>query len=691
VYGRDGVATAARSKTFVVADGMARSLIVVLSEDAFAVAGIVVQRRPTASGVAVEFDSDTGMLRAQYELCSTATRATVSWIRTEPGRQPQVVTLGRCRQVAPEDGGCAYRINVVPASCDGDVGEAVTSPPVAVEEAWLPLTDAELVQFEMPEAVVEGVPVVIAFPRSRQIEMRDVALVRVDRPIPRRCDFGWTCNGARIASDAPDCRCFTPRKAHIGKTLAIELRDRIRDRTVAVHKLPVVIAARPTVTGVELALDCSNETTGVYTVKVVGQYSGGIEGESRITWYSEKQPPPFSESRKTSQKPERNVIDKATGKSWIFEAESRDTYISVDYTPVREDGEEGTPVHAGPIRIPAVATVEASEARIVLNANCTELSCILKQGGAGWLSYSWAHSVDGEFTRLGNKNTLHEITAADLKNNLCCVLDGLDETGKRKKRAIVPIHPPLCEQLTPKINSARIVPVNRGKDEIPSHASSDLIRRDVVGREQEVILDYRGPRKTTVVTWFRKTEDGLQEIFEGQKYTRPYTDCGHEVSAKVTVTARASFDRTLLYTLEEMTNPILVNIEDPLLVRFASAMKRAGKGQFDAVLFTGEAAILMIENKEGRTQLSIRLGRTVMHTSEIQDIKVEPCEGETGSVIVHGTHRYRTELSITAKKTSVKQEFSPTQARDLFILAVQAFQSSSAEPRTTARKNATRL
>jgi hypothetical protein len=159
-----------------------------------------------------------------------------------------------------------------------------------------------------------------------------------------------------------------------------------------------------------------------------------------------------------------------------------------------------------------------------------------------------------------------------------------------------------------------------------------------LGQNRKKVLDSHGPPKTVIVQWLRETNGNWQQIVEGETYTIQDADCGRPLCAKVIVTTQRSLMGES-FTTETLTQACLVAPTDPLLVRFASTMKHAGEAQFEGLLITGDSALLSIEEQEGNAQFSIKLERTVLHTSEIQDANVELCDNESNSVIVTGSRQ----------------------------------------------------
>jgi hypothetical protein len=260
------------------------------------------------------------------------------------------------------------------------------------------------------------------------------------------------------------------------------------------------------------------------------------------------------------------------------------------------------------MKIPATQTIKMIQEKIVLNAACTKVSCVFKTDGVGWFTYSWAHQVNNQLIRLPGKNTVHHLTVADLQNDLCCVVDGMNEVGVRRKSRIIKIDPPLREQLKPKIVSAKIKPVNE------LMAKEDRNQNCVIGTEQKIVLDYRGPPKTVIVQWLRETNGDWQHIFEGETYTIQDADCGRQLCAKVIVTTQRSLMGES-FTTETLTDACLVAPTDPLLLRFASTMKRAGRGQFEGLLIAGDSL-----------SLSIKLERILIRESIFSFVRMSPIQ-----------------------------------------------------------------
>jgi hypothetical protein len=155
---------------------------------------------------------------------------------------------------------------------NGTEGKSITSQAVSIEEAWLSLNEIELIQFKVPETIIENV---VTFPYARPIEGKNALIIQLDQPLPRHYALAWICDGKQVAEG----RSFIPRKTDIGKILGIKIRDRIRFRMIVVHELPPVTPSQPTIADVKLKLECTDESRAPYTVNIQGQYSGGTEGE----------------------------------------------------------------------------------------------------------------------------------------------------------------------------------------------------------------------------------------------------------------------------------------------------------------------------------------------------------------------------------------------------------------------------
>jgi hypothetical protein len=683
LYGPDNIGFKENTKTFEVVTGMSGTLLVVSGPGWFAIAGEIVPKWPTVSNVSILFDATSGLLKPQYDLeAGDESRTEFQWIKSQDGQPARVVDLKQCHSLSSDDSNSSYQVIVIPWSERGDAGEGVCSAPVEIEDAWLPVSPTEVYDITIPDRLTEDVLCFIEFPGSRETapEGKECTILRLNRPVPRRYEFLWNCEGKCLTEG----RSFTPRTSDIGMPISLELHDRIRSVVISSWDLPSVTPEILIVENVQLAVERAEKTLHFFTIKVSAKYSRGKDRRYSIRWFAQE-----------SNRP-KELIEESSVKRKTFRARNSDLSVWVEYTPINSIGEREKTVQSNKVTIPAIGPIQIPEAKptaepkIVLNADFTEVSCIVSPEEAGRTVYSWAYRVDGRFQRLPGKNVPHRLIAEDLASDLCCVLDVLDEYGKRRTRTSIDIDPPLAQRFTPKIHSAVIRPVGIDKDKKGARKKEGQDVQYAVGGEQEVILVYEGPPKTVAVQWFRQLTDGAwRHISDDEKYTLTEDDRNHQVCARVRVATRSRVLSEPL-TAELDTDPISVVgpvDEEAVLMGMARSMRRIGRAKFDAKLLGGESIVLAIEGHDHRARISIKLGLTVLHTSEVQGVTVKEGSARPSSCILSGTHGYRTEVILEPKKMLGGLDFSPVQARTLFIMTVRAFSSASVDKRESTKKS----
>jgi hypothetical protein len=169
------------------------------------------------------------------------------------------------------------------------------------------------------------------------------------------------------------------------------------------------------------------------------------------------------------------------------------------------------------------------------------------------------------------------------------------------------------------------------------------------------------------VQWESSSGDGnWKTIYEGEVFRPSYSERGLEIRATVSCLAAAPIFDQSITTGEFATNSIRVTKPDQTVKRFASAMKRTGRAQFDATLKTGENASASFEGG----QLVLRKGNSLMMRAPVSVVQVDV----KGSILVlKSTHGYETELMFAEKVMAGGMRFKAEQVRDLFIETLSAF------------------
>lgn len=106
-----------------------------------------------------------------------------------------------------------------------------------------------------------------------------------------------------------------------------------------------------------------------------GDYSGGVEGESEIEWFSS----PFKSGPFT-------LLHTGSQRNLLLTADEHDNYIKVKYTPIRSDGKRGNPVETQPqVRIQMAPnmrsalrnSIEGAKAEFEVKNGKTGAPCVL--------------------------------------------------------------------------------------------------------------------------------------------------------------------------------------------------------------------------------------------------------------------------------------------------------------------------
>lgn len=106
-----------------------------------------------------------------------------------------------------------------------------------------------------------------------------------------------------------------------------------------------------------------------------GDYSGGLEGESKIEWFSSSfKNGPFT------------LLNSGSQRNLLLTADENDNYIKVQYTPIRSDGKRGNPVETQPqVRIQMAPnmsstlrnSIEGAKAEFEVKNGTTGAPCML--------------------------------------------------------------------------------------------------------------------------------------------------------------------------------------------------------------------------------------------------------------------------------------------------------------------------
>jgi hypothetical protein len=318
--------------------------------------------------------------------------------------------------------------------------------------------------------------------------------------------------------------------------------------------------------------------------------------------------------------------------------------------------------------------LKISEATMVVNPQCTHITCQTKTEGRGRISYRWAYTVGGERQLTEQTSDTYHIDRNDFTDSLHCILQTFGPDDEPGEERIVDLDEPTKKRLKPIVKGS-IQTVDRALR--PAKGQTEFR----VGQQLQLVIDYQGPPMVSNSIRWERSSDGQEwaSVSEGCSYLVVRADQGKQLRAAFRITTAA------IESAEAVAGPVQIADDNPIVRRVASTMKRSGKAVFDAVLLTGQPVVIVVEGQPGRATMAIRQGPSETFKSPIRDLTAEAA-GEC-SVVLRGRLGYRTEIAIAHKKTTAGIEFPPPDARDLFIQVMDAFKRDETQ-QGTKRKTA---
>jgi hypothetical protein len=482
-------------------------------------------------------------------------------------------------------------------------------------------------------------------------------------PLPKRCRIVWVIQGRVLAEGET----FTPKRPDYGHEITVEVRDRIREQAIAQCQLSPVARRAPEIQNVRVVVESSQPFVAA---SVQASFIGGVEGSSVITWFVGRTP--------TSGK----VIE-TSARKWIDVAPHfAGRFLWCTYLPVNDCNEQGAPATAAPITLPRLPTADSiiKKCLIELNPEYTELHCLATAEGSIPLRFTWAYRVGDGHTAIGTQDRVHVITARDIDQDVCCVVEARKE-GSRPVQTVAYMEPPLADRIRPRIAAATIRTVaDRSNKRVVDPPP-------VLGHELEVVYDYVGPPLSRVsIVWERENNKTWQTLFKGDRYIPSGSDLHQSLRVVVIAIGRIAAIAEDLQSSPYESKPVVIQ-PSPLFERLASTLKRSGKTNFAATLITGESVVVCLEGQDAKAQFVLRSGDTVLHKSDLSRISVNLLESSPNGVTVNAGYGYHTQLSIERKRLPSGADFPPGQARDLFLETIRQF-ARTVKKSPAARKRA---
>eukprot|EP00897_Mesotaenium_endlicherianum_P001273 jgi/Mesen1/1173/ME000124S00209 len=293
---------------------------------------------------------------------------------------------------------------------------------------------------------------------------------------------------------------FRPKQEDVGSRIAFRYTpvssDGLIGAAVTVFTARVAFALPPKVEGV--TLEGQFEEGSV--VRVRGEYSGGHEGPSRILWLKSRSIDddiPFSSLEQ--------LQPEGTSKELRVPPEAAEYYLVAKYTPVRSDGEAGTPAYAiGPHLVtvlpPSVGGLNITGGYVEgaqLTASYQYVGGLQGKSECGWRRHKEEEDEEGSPIEETAGKLEYVVSKGDIGHFIsfhCTPVREDGEVGARKSvRSTIRVLPGL-----PRISKLRI----SGQ---PAEGSELRVNKDYFG----------GDEGASTIQWYLTKPDGARREIKG--------------------------------------------------------------------------------------------------------------------------------------------------------------------------------
>lgn len=731
VVTQSGIKAAGHSKMFTADADSIKGIVVVFTDQFFAIAGLIEASPPTASEVSIICEKNSSFITVDYRYTGGFEgRSIIQWNRTD-GNKEQVVGFGRSVHIGTADKGSYYRAIVTPQSLDGKCGTPASSEPYLIGPDSIAKEEMPHIRIlEIPGDLQQDFEIRVTTSSQRDKELLSSAneddenepyYIIVSEPLTNRHKVVWLCKGKQVYEGSS----FTPNGKFGGKDLSIQIRDRLRETVLCESPLPEVQALYATVSDIVIKITPTDESHQQVTIE--RKFHGGKEGKSEIVWKI------FDKDDLTEP-----VTSMTTNDLSIPTDESVEGFfIGVDYyaksTTQREFSEPvSSELKQIPIRHPFLTITDA---KITPNKDVTELICTIKTEGEGKVTYEWVHTDNDENPKkeiiedpTGETTNRHVITEKDFEFPICCHLRTYRKDGKFSSEVLTFLNTDFRSLFSVNVQKAVIRPKVR--------SSTD--NQIIIGQEIEVeVLEYTGiPFNEMYVTWQRyegptttttttttlstpskaqsptvkssankvssskystgkskkknqnenenqtaennnandnEDENNWKIVSNEKTYITSSADSGKKIRAVFDLSATHDMIDGIVYSDKFTTPPVVITKNNPTIIRIASALFRTKKAIFDAKLPMGEKVTIILENG----LFLMKGGSSVLLRAQYAAVHVEIIEGTTDTISLKARHGYNTELTFGEKKMSGGTRFSAPQARELFIETLNLFKQQN--------------
>lgn len=678
VVTQNGIKAAGHSKMFTADGGSIKGIVVMFTDEYFAIAGQIEAAQPTASDVKITVDSDSSFLTAEFKYSGGIEgRSIIQWNKND-GIRETVVGFGRSIHYGVADRGCTFKAIITPQSLDGKCGTPIESEPFLIDDNYI-VDERPIVSIlNSPEEIKEEDEIHVTASNVENDENRKDKYVVISEPLAQKYKIVWVSSG-KYVDEGPD---FKVLDKYANKPLSMLIIDRLRDSVITQCDWDNVTGLIGNIVNLQLVSSVVDENRQkIYISKL---FENGKEGDSKLIWYIYEKNNPDELNQEPFEKKEPFLIVDKTFEGFYVAVEyyARNT-SQADYSP---------PVLSNklmvPIRHPPSITI--TKAEIVPNKDFTELVCKVKTEGEGKIEYEWAlvdpnsSAENNEPILTGEVSKSHEITDQDFECDVYCTISVYGPKDK-KPCDTAEVYPAqnVRALFTPTINQAII-----------TSPTKNPYNEFTLGQELEVtISDYQGiPYDEVKIIWQRceetvnntpkntkaspdesvETNDNdavWKTISHDPIYTATSADIGRKIRAVVEVSATHEILEDPVYSEKYATESVLISRNNQTILRMASALFRTKKALFDAKLPMGEKVVVSLENG----MLLMKGGSSVLLRVQLPSVNVDTIEGTNNRISLKARHGYNTELTFNERKMSGGTKFTPPQTRELFIETLNLF------------------
>ena len=639
---------------------LVNGIIVLFTNDYFALIGQITAADPSADNVIIQFERNTSVLSVSYDYYGGIEgRTIIQWNRkpnTQDGRD-QPVAFGKVYHINLDEASAYFRAIVTPVSIDGKKGKPVSSETLLIkktdvnDEDDIPLTltyeDEDLQENDLVVIATEDEEI----PEGSRRVLANRKLTNYQKAMWER-GKNLLAEGIALRVSVED----------VNQDITCRVINRLTGKTEAQIALPTVSPLTPTIQGIRLSVQTGKQASDGRQIVVLtvdySNYVGGFEGNPTIIWKVRKDgETEFTTVAKTQKK----SIDVDH-----FNAANSEFYATV--TPKDSDGNKGEPIDTNHVIIPPFDTsliLDIQSAQIVINEDHTALHCVVQTNGQdGTLYYQWGYLDDGREDILEEETSdTKEITIEDFEYAVFCKVTPVTAHGIQGETALVYLPVNLEELFVPKITNVRINIANDPKD-----------HKLVVGDTLCCFIEKEGPPIAEQhIIWERYQDNQWTQISTNLTYDTNANDLNCKLRARVTIQVEDPYKEELVSSEEFTTTPIVLP-QNPTIAKLAIALKRS-KAQFDAKLaVTGEDVSILLENgfflmRNSKAALLLR-----DRVSNIKEsIIVNPDNESEYLVQIKAHHGYSTLILFDKKKMNGGTKLSPSLARELFIETLRKF------------------